>query len=233
MKVIVLHGTKKHEIVIPGSATVSELKDKLKGLTGVAAEAQDLQMMGDSLCDEASLAEQGVQDRDKIQLVTSGAAAAAAPPAPEPGPPQMQPAERREKGVRPSSSSKPRSGHSRGGASPSRSRTGAGASPSGARSAMGSSANGGRAPATASGGSSSGGGVGALESAMQALDGIGGRLNELEEQVRSRQPPHQELFTRVLEQLDSLDLDRCAPVGHLHDPFARLASTRDRLASAV
>ena len=39
MKVIVLHGAKKHELVIPGSATVSELKDKLKALTGVAAEA--------------------------------------------------------------------------------------------------------------------------------------------------------------------------------------------------
>ena len=231
MKVIVLHGAKKHELVIPGSATVSELKDKLKALTGVAAEAQDLQMMGDSLCDEASLAEQGVQDRDKIQLVTTGATAAAAPPsAPEPEPPPTQPAERREKGARSSASSKPRSGHSRGGASPSRSRAGAGASPSGTRAGAGSSANGGR---TAAGGG--GGDGGALASTMQVLDGIGGRLDELEEQVKSRQAPHQELFTRVLEQLDSLDLDRRArQPRHAQDPCAHAPRLdAPRRASAV
>ena len=80
MKVRVAHGARRHEVLIPGSTTIADLKDKLQQLTGVPAEAQDLQMMGDSLCDEASLAEQGVQDRDKLDLVTAGSPLAARVP---------------------------------------------------------------------------------------------------------------------------------------------------------
>ena len=57
MKIRVAHGARRHEVTISGSATVAELKDKLQPLTGVPAQLQDLQIMGDSLCDEASLAE--------------------------------------------------------------------------------------------------------------------------------------------------------------------------------
>ena len=72
MKIRVAHGARRHEVTISGSATVAELKDKLQPLTGVPAQLQDLQIMGDSLCDEASLAEQGVQNLDKLELVGGG-----------------------------------------------------------------------------------------------------------------------------------------------------------------
>ena len=72
MKIRVAHGARRHEVTIPGSTTVAELKEKLQPLTGVPPEAQDLQIMGDSLCDEASLAEQGVQNLDKLELVAAG-----------------------------------------------------------------------------------------------------------------------------------------------------------------
>ena len=72
MKIRVAHGARRHEVTISGSATVAELKDKLQPLTGVPAQLQDLQIMGDSLCNEASLAEQGVQNLDKLELVGGG-----------------------------------------------------------------------------------------------------------------------------------------------------------------
>ena len=72
MKIKVAHGERPaFEINIQGSATVADLKDKLAQLTGVPPDKQDVQMMGDSLCDEASLAEQGVQNMDRLILVTA------------------------------------------------------------------------------------------------------------------------------------------------------------------
>lgn len=222
MKVIVMHGSRRYEVSIPGSATVSELKDKLKLLSGVAAERQDLQMMGDSLCDEASLSEQGVQDRDRLQLVATGGEPLSEPPPPaQPSArrdavPEAEPPRRAREPPPPArdeeareldelhqmlGKAKPASSSRSGGASSSKARSPVAARPG----ASGSNGAAAAPPAAAPGGGAGDGGP--LGSALRSLDAIGGQLDELEGQVRARQPPHQELFTRVLEKLDGLDLD--------------------------
>ena len=45
MKIRVNHGMRRHEVTIPGSATVAELKDKLQPLTGVPPELQVLTVL--------------------------------------------------------------------------------------------------------------------------------------------------------------------------------------------
>ena len=63
MKLLVTEarGGGRHEITCAPTLSVGELKEKLSRLSGVAVDEQDLRLMGDSLCDEATLAEQGVQ----------------------------------------------------------------------------------------------------------------------------------------------------------------------------
>ena len=133
---------------------VGELKEKLSRLSGGGHEQDGGQ--GDSLCDEATLAEQGVQDRERIELVVLGggtdadasAGSAAAP---------IEPSGRRRRRRRCRRRRQRRRLHllrpDRRGA------------PRGAQ-----------------------------------------RLDALEKRVRSEKV-HQEHFTRVLEQLDALDLD--------------------------
>ena len=73
MKIRVAHGARaaRGDDLGLGPRSLSS-RDKLQPLTDVPAQLQDLQIMGDSLCDEASLAEQGVQNLDKLELVGGG-----------------------------------------------------------------------------------------------------------------------------------------------------------------
>ncbi len=72
MHVLVLNRDVRCAVVIPGSATVGELKEKVEKQTGVAADTQDLRAHGESLADEMTLAEQHIQDRDRIELHVIG-----------------------------------------------------------------------------------------------------------------------------------------------------------------
>ena len=58
MKLLVTEarGGRRHEITCAPTLSVGELKEKLSRLSGVAVDEQDLRLMGDSLCDEATLA---------------------------------------------------------------------------------------------------------------------------------------------------------------------------------
>ena len=69
MKLLVLHEGRRHQILIPGTASVAELKEKIQVATQVDAEQQRLVFEHSDLCDEMTLAEQGVQDRDRVDMV--------------------------------------------------------------------------------------------------------------------------------------------------------------------
>ena len=88
MKLLVLAGKERHQVQVPGSCTAAELKDKL-AKAGVPAQftgdGATLIMAGDELCDEMTLAEQGVQDRERLEL-----RAPAPPAAPAPGGPMSE-----------------------------------------------------------------------------------------------------------------------------------------------
>ena len=51
------------------------------------------------------------------------------------------------------------------------------------------------------------GGSAHLEPVLATIEACAKQLDEYEEQVRRAQPIHQELFTRLLERLDGLNLD--------------------------
>eukprot|EP00320_Phaeocystis_rex_P006915 CAMPEP_0119080450 /NCGR_PEP_ID=MMETSP1178-20130426/112023_1 /TAXON_ID=33656 /ORGANISM="unid sp, Strain CCMP2000" /LENGTH=234 /DNA_ID=CAMNT_0007063051 /DNA_START=26 /DNA_END=730 /DNA_ORIENTATION=+ len=180
MKIRVAHGARRHEVMIPGSTTVADLKDKLQQLTGVPAEAQDLQIMGDSLCDEASLEEQGVQNLDKLELVAAGAGSPAAARVPSQG--------------------------ARSSAAPSGS---ADLRPDSTGAAEGDSASYRHAASSRDASPKPGGGSSSapLAAALRTLDGVVAELDTMDSQVRTRAPLHQELFTRLLERMDCLELD--------------------------
>jgi len=159
MKLLVTEarGGRRHEITCAPTLSVGELKEKLSRLSGVAVDEQDLRLMGDSLCDEATLAEQGVQDRERIELVVLGggadadasAGSAAAPIELEPAAPPPS------------------------------------------------------APSPSGGGAAASAFSGRIGAELRA---VRSGLDALEKRVRSEKV-HQEHFTRVLEQLDALDLD--------------------------
>ena len=159
MKLLVTEarGGRRHEITCAPTLSVGELKEKLSRLSGVAVDEQDLRLMGDSLCDEATLAEQGVQDRERIELVVLGggadadasAGSAAAPIELEPAAPPPS------------------------------------------------------APSPSGGGAAASAFSGRIGAEIRA---VRSGLDALEKRVRSEKV-HQEHFTRVLEQLDALDLD--------------------------
>ena len=67
MKLLIMHEKKRHEVLIAGSATIMELKEKLQPITGVDAEAQSLSLVNsrDPLCDELPLSQQGVQEHTR------------------------------------------------------------------------------------------------------------------------------------------------------------------------
>ena len=132
-------------------------KEKLSRLTGVAVDEQDLRLMGDSLCDEATLA------TPRACRTASGSSSSCSAAAPTPTRPPAPPRRR----------------------SPRRRRR------------------------RASAPSPSGGGA-----AASACSGrIGAELARGAQRARrargagDREKVHQEHFTRVLEQLDALDLD--------------------------
>lgn len=75
MHILVSNQHVRTAVVIAGSATVAELKDKVAKQTAAPktptqwpAELQILTLNGEVLCDEMTLAEQGVRDRDRIEL---------------------------------------------------------------------------------------------------------------------------------------------------------------------
>lgn len=203
MKIKVAHGERPaFEINIQGSATVSDLKDKLAQLTGVPPDKQDVQMMGDSLCDEASLAEQGVQNMDRLILVTAGSSTAAASATP----PYLQPEPTR--GTR--RSPVPSGGQPRqpGVVSGKKARSPPGMPPSTSppikRPPPGAGASGPPSAAAEAGGGSASAPLGAV---LKTLDGVSAELDAMHGKVRAREPVHQELFTRLLEKMDCLELD--------------------------
>lgn len=72
MQLLVLNSGTRCSVVIPASASVFELKEKVAQQTRVPADQQDLRLGGESLCDALSLAEQHVQNRDRLELVIVG-----------------------------------------------------------------------------------------------------------------------------------------------------------------
>lgn len=68
MHILVANETVRCAVVITGSATVSELKEKVQKQTNLQAEAMVLSIHGDTLCDEMTLAESHVRDRDRVEL---------------------------------------------------------------------------------------------------------------------------------------------------------------------
>ena len=75
MHILVSNQHVRTAIVIQGSATVYELKEKVARQTSTAkkqtdwpADEQVLLLNGEVLCDEMTLVECGLQDRDRIQL---------------------------------------------------------------------------------------------------------------------------------------------------------------------
>eukprot|EP00966_Prymnesium_polylepis_P266786 6162946-Prymnesium_polylepis.1 len=131
MHILVRSDTHRAAVVIQGSATIAELKEKVEKQSGISAATMELRFDGEPLADEMTLSEQGIQDRDRIEMVVTDP----------------------------------------------------------------------NAPA------SSGAASGALDEALAALDGKKAAIDELEAKVRRREPAHQELFTRVLEGLDNIELD--------------------------
>jgi hypothetical protein len=81
MHILVTNCATRCAVVIQGSATIYELKEKVAKQTNGTwpVEKQDLYLRGDPLADEMTLSEQGIADRDRIELrsVSSDAAAAA------------------------------------------------------------------------------------------------------------------------------------------------------------
>ena len=79
MHLLVYNETTRCAVVLPGTATVLELKERVdkqtQGKWPVAA--QDLRVRGESLADEITLAEHGIMDRERIELCHAAAAAPA------------------------------------------------------------------------------------------------------------------------------------------------------------
>ena len=126
MKVLVLYEGARHQVQIAGTQSAGELCAKLEPLIGIAAESMTLTLGREPLCHELPLAEQGVQDRDRLTCSRHAAVTSASA---------------------------------------------------------------------------------VLESAMQEVEACSAALDELGEKVAAAQPPHQEHFTRILEQLDAICLD--------------------------
>lgn len=126
MKVLVLYEGARHQVQIAGTQSAGELCAKLEPLNGIAAESMTLTLGREPLCHELPLAEQGVQDRDRLTCSRHAAATSASA---------------------------------------------------------------------------------VLESAMQEVEACSAALDELGAKVAAAQPPHQEHFTRILEQLDAICLD--------------------------
>ena len=126
MKVLVLYEGARHQVQIAGTQSAGELCAKLEPLIGIAAESMTLTLGREPLCHELPLAEQGVQDRDRLTCSRHAAATSASA---------------------------------------------------------------------------------VLESAMQEVEACSAALDELGAKVAAAQPPHQEHFTRILEQLDAICLD--------------------------
>jgi len=129
MHILVASSKQRVAVVIAGSATVWELKEKVEKQADIKAGDQELRLHGEVLADEMTLSEQGVQDRDRIELVVVKAGAAEAPPS---------------------------------------------------------------------------AGVGTLVAKLQASER---KLDELAAKVAASESVHQEFFTRILEEIDNLDLD--------------------------
>jgi len=66
MKVLVLCEGTRHQVQIAGTQSAGELCAKLEPLIGIAAESMTLTLGREPLCLELPLAEQGVQDRDRL-----------------------------------------------------------------------------------------------------------------------------------------------------------------------
>jgi hypothetical protein len=131
-------------VVIAASATVLELKEKVAKQTAAPgkrpeypADQQVLVLNGEVLCDEMTLAEHGVRDRDRIQLAKQ----------------QQDP------------------------------------------------------PPQAFGGSGGNVGSSSLEAALTSLEKVAKDLDGYEVSIANRQSVHQELFTRLLESLDGIELE--------------------------
>ena len=78
MHVLVASDSHRCTVLVPGSATAWELKEKVQKQTKVKAELMTLSLHGEVLCDELTLSEQQVADRDRIELTVG----ALPPPAP-------------------------------------------------------------------------------------------------------------------------------------------------------
>lgn len=76
MQLLVMNATTRCSVVIPASATVYELKQKVERTTRVPADSMDLRLQGHSLSDALSLAMQGVENRDRLELVAGGSSPA-------------------------------------------------------------------------------------------------------------------------------------------------------------
>ena len=129
-------------VVIAASATVLELKEKVAKQTAAPgrppeypADQQVLLLNGEVLCDEMTLAEHGVRDRDRIQLAKQ----------------QQEP------------------------------------------------------PPQANGGGANVGSA-SLEAALTSLEKVAKDLDGYDVSVANRVSVHQELFTRLLESLDGIEL---------------------------
>ena len=81
MHILVTNGAVRVAVVIQGSATVYELKEKVAKQTNGTwpVEKQDLYLRGDPLADEMTLSEQGIADRDRIELRSVSSSTASAP----------------------------------------------------------------------------------------------------------------------------------------------------------
>ena len=75
MHLLVFNDKVRVAIVVAGSATVYELKEKVAKQTAGAwpVGAQELRLHGELLADEMTLSEQGVADRDRIELASPAA----------------------------------------------------------------------------------------------------------------------------------------------------------------
>ena len=146
MHLLVASPSQRVAVVIQASATVWELKEKVEKQAGIKASEQELRFLGEALADEMTLAEQGIQDREKIELVLI------------------------------------------------------------------------KAHVDALGG-------GALVSAQFAvLQAIASKLDHLETKVASERV-HPEVVTRVLEELDNVQLDGCPPLLPTPRPHTRTRPT--------
>ena len=188
MHILVHNATTRCAVVIQGTATVRNLKEKVAAQTRKGStiewpvDEQELRRNNEVLCDEMTLVEHNVVDRDRIELRRLGGSSEAD----EALAAQRRAAADREAQIlkfsavaeknRKEAEKQGKGGHVLGGGG-------------------------------GGGAAASDGGAGAKEAVVRQLLSAAELLAKHEQKVIARQPVHEEYFTQLLERLDGITLD--------------------------